>query len=257
MKRTLLVIPHYNDTERLKPFLAELLSGLSGQISILISDDGSTRQEREKLLSIYEKSRIQPGTSPLDLLPPIFTSNNTGKGGAIIRGWEHREGFHQLAFVDADGAVAAGEIMRAEAFFNSGKTGTDALFCSRVKMLGRIVSRSLTRHLSGRVFATLVSIAGNVPAYDTQCGLKIIKTAAYEKVRPYLQTEGFSFDVELLLLLLEQGFEVEEFPVDWHDVKGSKVNLLKDSLQMTLEVFRIKRRIWKRRKTAVTGIKQP
>jgi len=83
MKRTLLVIPHYNDTERLKPFLAELLSGLSGHISILISDDGSTRQEREKLLSIYEKSRIQPGTSTLDLLPPIFTSNNTGKGGLL------------------------------------------------------------------------------------------------------------------------------------------------------------------------------
>jgi dolichyl-phosphate beta-glucosyltransferase len=62
--------------------------------------------------------------------------------------------------------------------------------------------------------------------------------------------------VELLLLLLEQGFEVEEFPVDWHDVKGSKVNLLKDSLQMTLEVFRIKRRIRMRRTTAVTEIKQ-
>jgi len=36
---------------------------------------------------------------------------------------------------------------------------------------------------------------------------------------------------------------VIEFPVDWRDVPGSKVNLLRDSWRMAREVFRIRRRV--------------
>jgi dolichyl-phosphate beta-glucosyltransferase len=117
------------------------------------------------------------------------------------------------------------------------------LFANRVKMLGRRVERSLTRHLSGRVFATLVSNVGRVPAYDTQCGLKMLGVEAYGRIRPHQRTVGFAFDVELCLLLLRFGLRVVEFPVDWRDVPGSKVRLLRDSWRMAWEVFRIRRRV--------------
>jgi hypothetical protein len=110
-------------------------------------------------------------------------------------------------------------------------------------MLGRIVERSLKRHLSGRVFATLVSIVGRVPAYDTQCGLKILRRSAFEKIRPHQQTIGFAFDVELCLLLRKFGCRIIEFPVDWSDIPGSKVNLLRDSTRMAREVFKIRHRV--------------
>lgn len=153
------------------------------------------------------------------------------------------EGYSLLAFVDADGAVNASEIMRAESFFRSEACDADALFASRVKLLGRSIQRYFFRHLAGRIFATLVSELTKVPVYDSQCGLKIINTEAYQKVQPYHTSEGFAFDVELLLLLLNSGSKVAEFPVDWHDVKGSKVSLLTDSILMACQVVKIKNHI--------------
>jgi hypothetical protein len=147
-----------------------------------------------------------------------------------------------VAFADADGAVSAAEISRAEAFVRA-DSSTDALFGSRVKMLGRRVSRTVKRHLSGRIFATLVSVVGGVAAYDTQCGLKLVRARALRRLRPMLACEGFAFDVELCLLLLRGGHRVIEFPVDWHDVPGSKVRLLRDSWRMGREVFRIRQRV--------------
>ena len=160
-----------------------------------------------------------------------------------MRGWREGAGYSLLAFTDADGAVSATELLRAEQFMRSGVIATDALFGSRVKMLGRQIHRAPIRHYSGRIFATLVSIATGVPAYDTQCGLKILKSSAFEKISPHAESLGFAFDVELLLLLLKAGQTVVEFPLDWQDVSGSKVNLLRDSLRMAREVFKIRHRV--------------
>ena len=243
MSKTLLVIPHYNDAERLEPFLKNLVEVLPSHFSILVSDDGSASGEREKLNQVIGKY-TSPGSErgPI-VLPPHFVEKNTGKGGAVRRGWDYGEAreFSLLAFADADGAVSVTEIMRAEQHIRKNHQEVDALFGSRVKMLGRTVTRSLKRHLSGRIFATLVSWLGNVPAYDTQCGLKILKTDTYRKIRPGMQTLGFAFDVELCLLLQAAGSRMIEFPIDWHDVPGSKVSLIRDSILMGIEVVRISR----------------
>ncbi len=240
ISKTLLVIPHYNDTERLKPFLAELQRVLPGHFSILVSDDGSSADQREKLNSLIDQARQEGGGTGPEVLPALFTAKNTGKGGAVHRGWSQGEGYSVLAFADADGAVNALEILRAESYFRSEECGADALFGSRVKMLGRTVRRSLKRHLSGRIFATLVSELTKIPVYDSQCGLKIVTTETYQKIRPYLCTQGFAFDVELLLLLVKSGGKIIEFPVDWSDVDGSKVRLFRDSLRMARQIFVIK-----------------
>lgn len=241
---TLLTIPHYNDTERLKPFLEALQHALPMRVTVLVSDDGSLALERERLAALIEDVQRKQSVGGPVFLAPLFTPRNTGKGGAILRGWDHAGDADLLAFADADGAVSAAEILRAESFFRSPEAATaDALFGSRVKMLGRSVERSLKRHLSGRVFATLVSIVGRVPAYDTQCGLKILRRSAFEKIRPYQQSVGFAFDVELCLLLRKFKCPTLEFPVDWTDIPGSKVSLLRDSARMAREVFKIRRRV--------------
>jgi dolichyl-phosphate beta-glucosyltransferase len=226
--KTTLVIPHYNDASRLAPFLVDLCRELPGHFEVLVSDDGSRSKEREALRRVAREAQSGWG-GPAKLLDSLFTEKNTGKGGAVLRGWDAADG-DVLAFADADGAVGAGEIVRAEQFFRG--ADYDALFANRVKMLGRTVKRSIKRHLSGRVFATLVSNVARIPAYDTQCGLKILRRVAFEKIRPFQRTQGFAFDVELCLLLLKFGYRVLEFPVDWRDVPGSKVSLLRDSWRM-------------------------
>ena len=242
MSRTLLVIPHYNDTERLIPFLAELVAVLPGHFSVLISDDGSCPQQQKKLTELINRLKAGDNLNRVEILPPRFVSKNTGKGGAVHRGWENTNGFSLLAFADADGAVNATEIMRAESFFRSDSCAADALFASRVKMLGHSIHRSLLRHFTGRIFSTLVSGLTQIPVYDSQCGFKIVKKSTYLKIQSFLKTTGFAFDVELLLLLLKSGAKVVEFPVDWYDVAGSKIRLFGDSLRMAMQIFIIKKR---------------
>ena len=243
MSRTLLVIPNFRDSARLAPFLGDLIATLPGHFSILISDDGSGGEEANRINGLLEQARKSVTAHGPEVLDPLLHHPNSGKGGAVIRGWRLAEGYSLLAFADADGAVSAAELLRAEQFMRSGVSAVDALFGSRVKMLGRRIHRTLTRHLLGRVFATLVSTVADIPAYDTQCGLKILKADAFEKIIPHAECAGFAFDVELLLLLRKKGLTIVEFPVDWRDVSGSKVSLLRDSLWMALEVFRIRRRV--------------
>ena len=221
------------------------MTTLPPHFSILVSEDGSGSEEvvRIKALVAEVRQEMSRGENGPELLEPLIHDPNSGKGGAVLRGWRQGVGYELLAFADADGAVSAREIVRAEAFMRSTTPSIDALFGSRVKMLGRSIGRSGIRHYSGRIFATLVSVVGNVPAYDTQCGLKILTSAAFERIRPYTQSLGFAFDVELLLLLLKTGRRVAEFPIDWEDVAGSKVHLLRDSTRMAREVFRIRRRV--------------
>jgi glycosyltransferase involved in cell wall biosynthesis len=175
--KTTLVIPNYNDAERLGPFLKDLCREMSAHFEILVSDDRSRESERSALRDIVRQAQSRGRDGGPTVRDALFTERNTGKGGAILRGWDAAADSELLAFADADGAVGAGEILRAESFFRS--TTYDALFANRVKMLGRTVDRTLKRHLSGRVFATLVSVVGRVPAYDTQCGLKISKPSCF------------------------------------------------------------------------------
>jgi len=117
-----------------------------------------------------------------------------------------------------------------------------AVFASRIKMLGRNVDRLFSRHLLGRVYATLVSELLRIPVYDSQCGLKLVPRPAFEAVQDRLTVEGFAFDVDLLVALLDSGCAVEEFPIDWHEKPGGSVRLFRDPWRMAWDVWRIRQK---------------
>lgn len=219
------------------------MTTLPSRFAILVSDDGSGDVEVARLRSLVSSVRQSFGGEGPALLDPLLHRPNTGKGAAVYRGWDQGADYSLLAFADADGAVCAAEILRAENHLRSDLQRHDALFGSRVKMLGRSIDRRLHRHLSGRVFATLVSMVSGLSSYDTQCGLKLLTQSAFTKIRPHVRCAGFAFDVELCLLLQKTGHSIIEFPVDWHDIADGKVSLIKDSFGMAREVFEISRRV--------------
>ena len=104
---------------------------------------------------------------------------------------------------------------------------------SRVKLLGRDISRSLLRHYCGRVFATAASIALGIGVYDTQCGAKIFR--ATETVRRAFAAPFRSkwiFDVEILSRYVaamgraQSEARICEVPLrTWTAVPGSKLTV--------------------------------
>jgi len=210
------------------------------ETNLLVVDDGSVDQEKNAVSKLV--SGLQ-GEFPL-LHSPLFEVPNQGKGAAILQGWEAAEQTDWLGFLDADGAIPGREVKRVLKLITSrgAERPRRAFFSSRIKMRGREVRRSLSRHLSGRIFATFVGMMIDPGIYDSQCGFKMIPAAVYPKIRPLLQERRFAFDVELLAALNHVGCPVEEVAVDWYDIPGSKVSLLKDSVRMFHAVRKIAER---------------
>ncbi len=237
-----LVVPCYRESARIGGFLPGLCREMTalGGVRVLVVEDGSDADEVARMQRIVNELRAEfPCLLPLKLLP-----DNVGKGGAVYAGWREHGGAEWLAFVDADGSCSASEVARLLGLRQQGK----AQFASRIKILGRRVERLLKRHLLGRVYATLVSEMLEVPVYDSQCGLKLVPRVAFERISSRLEVTGFAFDVELMVALLDTGCDIQEVPIDWHEVPGGKVSLLRDSWRMARDVWRIRARraIWGR-----------
>ncbi|MBV9391415.1 MAG: glycosyltransferase [Verrucomicrobia bacterium] len=241
----LIAIPCFRETSRLPAFLCALCKELIAApftASIVVVDDGSGHPEAESTLAIVDEIRSR---FPTIIGDPVCLKRNQGKGGAVYAGWNTvPDGCKLLCFVDADGAVPASETRRLieELFFDQSHRW-DALFGSRIKMLGATLERRISRHYVGRIFATFVSILTGIGVYDSQCGLKVIRVHAYKYIKKHLLETRFVFDVELTTLLLKCGFKVREVPINWKEVAGSKVSILKDSVRMFLGILRIRRRL--------------
>jgi dolichyl-phosphate beta-glucosyltransferase len=240
----LIAIPCFRESKRLPLFLDSLCAELAEapfQTSVVIVDDGSGHVEAAALRAVVDDFRIK---YPKLIGHPIFLKQNLGKGGAVYSGWNAALGNpvpELLCFVDADGAVPGAEVRRLIGkLLEDHEHRWDALFGSRIKLLGKTVRRRIVRHYTGRVFATFVSLLSGLEIYDSQCGLKVVRKAAYEAIAPQLKETRFAFDVELTLLLLKAGFAIREVPIDWAEVPGSKVNLVRDSIRMFSGVLRIR-----------------
>jgi dolichyl-phosphate beta-glucosyltransferase len=101
----------------------------------------------------------------------------------------------------------------------------------------------LHRKLSGDVFNFLVRRLGVREVSDTQCGFKLFRGAAAEALFGELRTEGFGFDVELLLLARRRGYRVTEVAINWADQPGSKVGVLTDGPRMLFQILAARRRL--------------
>jgi len=233
-----LVVPSYRDCERLARFLPELCTALSEipEVEILVVDDGSGEMDATRTRLEVEKLRAK---YPI-LKEPLLLEKNVGKGGAIYAGWRTLAQAEWLGFVDADGATPAGEVARMIRMVFENIETTDSYIASRIKLLGRNVNRSIIRHFVGRIFATISSVMTGLPVYDSQCGCKFIRRSAFEKISDLLHETRFAFDVELLVYLDRSGAMIREIPVDWSDIPGSKVSILKDGLKMLIAVRRLR-----------------
>ena len=194
-----LVIPAYNEGRRLPdylPRLCEALSKVPFPWRITIVDDGSREEDSRRMQECVRLcgSRVEFHRLPVNL----------GKGGAVYSGWDSDHESEWLGLLDADGSIPPHEVVRLLIFLERLIHQTPFLPPAARYLAAR--SRDLgCRHVGGRVFATLVSVATGIPVYDSQCGFKLLRRRCYEAVRGRLREKRFAFDVELLVALRQSG----------------------------------------------------
>ena len=147
--KILLVIPCFNESGRIGPFLSELCAQVepAGGFSILIVEDGSDPQEQLRLTQLVDTIRQHYAF----VREPLLLTSNLGKGGAVYAGWQAHQSEEWLGFVDADGACSASETVRLAKLVKDDKVSVDAIFASRIQMLGHHIQRHLHRHIIGRI----------------------------------------------------------------------------------------------------------
>ena len=242
----LLVLPAYRESRRLPPFLRKLCVAMAAEpnlhVSLQVVDDGSGSKEQE---SVREVCADLQATYPF-LVDPLLLTRNRGKGGAIYAGWKAAaESNRWLAFVDSDGAVAPQEVVRFLKTARDADATSECVFAARLGEEGTEVKRTFLRGLMGKVFRLLVKITHQLPIPDTQCGLKAVPRALFDKVHPFLTEERFCFDIDLARNLKALGIKFRIVPISWSESPGSTINAL-TTLRMFLTVF-----LLRFRKTAV------
>ena len=97
----------------------------------------------------------------------------------------------------------------------------------------------------GQTFNRLERFLSGLDLDDTQCGFKGFRQVAAREIFSRQRTNGFSFDVEVLLLARAMGFSIHEMPVHWSNSPESKVRVIRDSLAMLLEIASMRGRVWR------------
>jgi dolichyl-phosphate beta-glucosyltransferase len=168
----------------------------------------------------------------------LSQSSNMGKGAAVRRGMLTATGDIRI-FTDADFSTPIYEI---EKILPKIEAGADICIGSRALDPSMIKEHQpFYREFMGKTFNQFVQVLFFKGISDTQCGFKGFTRAAAEKIFLKAKINGFSFDVELLYLASKAGLRVEQVSVEWYNDARSKVNPVKDSLMMLIELFRIKR----------------
>jgi dolichyl-phosphate beta-glucosyltransferase len=120
----------------------------------------------------------------------------------------------------------------------------DVLLGNRQHPESRItIQQSWLRRRMGQTFNLILRQLALAGVQDTQCGFKAFRRAAAAAIFTRQQVDGFAFDVEVLLLARKLGLKIVDLPVEWRNSPESKVHMIRDSVRMLVDAFRIRRKL--------------
>jgi len=233
-----IVVPAYNETERLPNMMTSTINHLTSLPSkrtfeILIVDDGSTDGTSATALRLATRY-------PECDIRVVTLEKNIGKGGAVRHGMLYASG-ERLLMADADGAsqIEDLELLWKAMDILVADNGPAVVVGSRAHLVksDAVVKRSFIRNILMYGLHTILRLVGVGHIRDTQCGFKLFSRSAAQQIFPAQHLPTWIFDVELLLLAKQLRIPVGEVAIEWHEVPGSKLNILTASLQMLRDLL--------------------
>jgi dolichyl-phosphate beta-glucosyltransferase len=211
------IIPAYNEAARLPQTLLDVRAYLTSAgipFEICVIDDGSSDDTGNV---------VQELGSKIPELTYERLARNRGKGFAVRYGLARAKGSYRL-FMDADHSTRINEIEKIIPLLTRG----DIFVSSRyVKGSHVVIPQSKARIMVSRIANRFIRVL--VPGVrDTQNGFKVFSASAAQKVVPYLRLNRWAFDVEMLYVARRLKLRIVEFPIEWRNARGSKLNVRRD-----------------------------
>jgi len=226
-----LIIPAYNESERLAVSLPKVLDYLDRQgmpAEIVVVNDGSSDDTAEV---VRRFARLHPEVRLVE------NPGNRGKGYSVRHGMLAATG-DVLLFTDAD---LSSPITEAGKLFEAIDAGADVAIGSRWLRADLQTERQpWHRQLYGRLFNLALRMTLGLNYRDTQCGFKAFTRAAAQTVFPRQRVERWGFDPELLFLANKFKLRTVEVPVEWAHDHRSKISPLRDGIKMGVEMLSVR-----------------
>lgn len=208
-----LVIPAYNEEDRLRPTLVSYLPALRSlgvPFEVIVSVSGEDRT-----WDIVEEFASQG-------VRGIRSRTRMGKGRAILEGFREAK-LPIVALADADGSVPAHEVAR---LLRMALAKPQVVVASRRLDRSRVeVGEPWTKKLASDVWHAMVKVMLNLPVKDAECGFKVYtRELAQMAVRDIVVT-NWVFDLDLLFHSRLYGAEITEVAVDYKYDMRSKMRL--------------------------------
>ncbi|KAM3968179.1 dolichyl-phosphate beta-glucosyltransferase wollknaeuel [Aphomia sociella] len=243
------VVPAYNEQDRLPPMLDETIEFLEKRLKeypsykyeIIVVSDGS----RDKTVTVAESYAEKLGTDKLRCLELI---KNRGKGGAVRLGVQSARGA-LILFADADGASKFEDLEKLETALK-GIAKYDPIIqpaeisnCNVLVVGSRahlekesLATRSVFRNILMYGFHFLVWLFTVKGIKDTQCGFKLFTRKTAIVCFESLHVNRWAFDVELLYIAQKLRIPIAEIPIRWTEIEGSKVTPIVSWIQMGVDL---------------------
>jgi glycosyltransferase involved in cell wall biosynthesis len=231
-----IIMPAYNEEKRIGKTLKEYSKEFEAlrkkkllDYSIFVVINGTT-DKTEKIVKSFRKKNKRIN---------YLNLKEGGKGHAIIQGFKHelKGNSDLIGFVDADMSTMPKEFFRLASQIKH----YDGIIASRYHKKSMVEPKpTLQRIISSRIFNYWIRALFMFPYRDTQCGAKIFKKYALQKVVSSLLITKWAFDVDLLYNLRKHKFKINEVPTAWSDKEYSKINFMRAGPLMALSMLRLR-----------------
>jgi len=225
-----LVIPVCNEERRIARCLdrvSKFKERSQVDLEVILAEDGSTDRTLEIAMEFAERN---------PLIRVVTSSTRLGKGGGILNGVESSHG-NIIVYMDVDLSTTPEQIPNlVEAI----QEGYDVAIGSRLHPRSHVTGAPRHRVLLGRLFNAVVRLLFQVRYFDTQAGFKAFKREALTKILSYVNTDGFAFDVDLIVKAEKLGYRIKEIEIVWRYMHGSTVSPISQAWKMFLDVLRVR-----------------
>ena len=233
-----IVIPVYNEREKIAKDVAAASDffrrrGLDGEI--LVVDDGSWDGTA---------SEARRGGRDSGATVRVLRTPHKGKGHAVRTGIAAAWG-GVIGFIDSGLCVPYDDLMTGIDWIRSG--GCDIAHGSR-KLKTSDIRRpqNWRRRSASWGFRRMVLHAFDLPRHltDTQVGCKLYRREVAHALYAMCRSNGFAFDVEVILLAARAGYTIREFPICWTSDPDSRLSFSRTPVRLLLDLMILKRRFW-------------
>jgi len=233
-----IVIPAFEEAQKVAHDIqtaGQFLQDYNFAGEIIVVDDGSG----DNTTNIAKQAAEQLGPNVTSYI--MRSEKNCGKGNAVKRGVNISTGDYVM-FADCGCCIPYENVLDGLELIQNNHCeiahGSRKLPKTKIR-----TPQTLYRRVCSWLFHLVVMHITKIPSHltDTQCGFKLYKGSVGRALYADCVTEGFMFDVEIILRAKKLGYRIKEFPITWTCDRDTRLHPAKTIGPVLKELRKIKK----------------